>query len=83
MTNIYSLKPLLIVAALLWAGTAADAQVRPNPVYTPGRLTPSQQVAHDIYKELIEINTSVTTGNITDGAAQRRNARILYPNDTG
>ncbi len=27
-----------------------------------------QQKAHDIYKELVEINTSVTTGNITNGA---------------
>src|SRR6185503_17784589 len=39
-----------------------------TPVYTPGQLTPAQQVARDVFKELIEINTSVTTGNITAGA---------------
>jgi acetylornithine deacetylase/succinyl-diaminopimelate desuccinylase-like protein len=51
--------------------SALDAQARPSapaPVYTPGRLTPDQQRARDIYKELIEINTSVTTGNITTAA---------------
>jgi acetylornithine deacetylase/succinyl-diaminopimelate desuccinylase-like protein len=39
-----------------------------TPVYTPGTLTPSQQVTRDILKELIEINTSVMTGNVTAGA---------------
>ena len=69
MTYKSLLKPaLIIVAAIACAGASAQAQARPNPIYTPGRLTPSQQVARDIYKELIEINTSVTTGNITDGA---------------
>lgn len=43
------------------------AQARP-PIYSPGRLTADQQVALGIYKELVEINTSVTTGNITTGA---------------
>ena len=37
-------------------------------IYTPGRLTSTQQMARDIYKELVEINTSVTTGNITNAA---------------
>lgn len=37
-------------------------------VYTPGKLNGDQQVAREIYKELIEINTGVTTGNITTAA---------------
>jgi acetylornithine deacetylase/succinyl-diaminopimelate desuccinylase-like protein len=37
-------------------------------IYTRGRLTADQQIARDIYKELIEINTSVTTGNNTTAA---------------
>ncbi len=35
-------------------------------VYTPGQLKPQQEMAHEIYKELIEINSGVTTGNVTD-----------------
>ena len=37
-------------------------------MYTPGRLTSVQQVAREVYKELIEINSGVTTGNITTAA---------------
>ncbi len=55
-------------ALLLGVATAAHAQAPKSPIYTPGKLTPAQQIAHDVYKEIIEINTSVTTGNITDGA---------------
>jgi len=55
-------------ALLLGAATVVHAQAPKTPVYTPGKLTPAQQIAHDVYKEIIEINTSVTTGNITDGA---------------
>jgi acetylornithine deacetylase/succinyl-diaminopimelate desuccinylase-like protein len=54
-----------LAALLLGATTIAAAQ---SPVYTPGKLTPSQQTTHDLYKELVEINTSVTTGNVTTGA---------------
>ena len=43
------------------------AQTR-TPVYSPGKLTPNQQLAHDIYKELIEINTGMKTGNVTPAA---------------
>ena len=43
------------------------AQAR-TPIYTPGALNQHQQLAHDIYKELIEIKTGVTTGNITTAA---------------
>ena len=55
--------------SLLAVGSlAAHAQASTPAVYTPGRLTPHQQATHDLYKELVEINTSVTTGNITNGA---------------
>lgn len=57
----------LALAALLpaWAG----AQSQPTtPVYTPGKLSPTQEVARGVLKELVEINTSVSTGNITNGA---------------
>lgn len=46
---------------------ALGAQPR-APIYTPGTLTPNQQTAHDIYKELIEIKTGVETGNVTTAA---------------
>ena len=39
-----------------------------TPIYTAGSLNANQQLARDIYKELIEINTGVTTGNITTAA---------------
>ena len=52
----------LLTPALLLAG-ALHAQV-----YTPAALKPHQQLAHDIYKELIEINSGVTTGNVTTAA---------------
>ncbi len=39
-----------------------------GPVYTAGALKPHQQLARSIYKELIEINTGVTTGNVTTAA---------------
>lgn len=55
-------------ALLCAASTAASAQQPTTPVYTPGKLSPAQQVARDVYKELIEINSSVTTGNITNAA---------------
>jgi acetylornithine deacetylase/succinyl-diaminopimelate desuccinylase-like protein len=51
----------------LVASAHLGAQQRPV-VYTPGALTPDQQVAHDIYKELIEIKSGVTTGNVTTAA---------------
>ena len=43
------------------------AQTR-TPVYTPGSLNANQQLARDIYKELIEINTGMTTGSVTPAA---------------
>lgn len=47
---------------------AAPAAAQPRAIYTPGALTPHQQLARDIYKQLIEIKTGVQTGNITDAA---------------
>ena len=38
------------------------------PVYTPGQLTAHQQLAREIYEELVEINTGVETGDITAAA---------------
>ncbi len=56
-----SIRPLFRVVALSFAAaTWLGAQQKP--------LTPNQQMAHDIYKELIEINTSVWTGNTTPAA---------------
>jgi acetylornithine deacetylase/succinyl-diaminopimelate desuccinylase-like protein len=56
-----------LVAALASLPLSLGAQPR-TPVYTPGALNANQQLARDIYKELIEINTGVTTGNITTAA---------------
>jgi acetylornithine deacetylase/succinyl-diaminopimelate desuccinylase-like protein len=52
----------------LLASTTAIAQAPRASIYTPGRLNPNQQLARDIYKELIEINSGVTTGNVTTAA---------------
>src|SRR5690348_2634549 len=52
----------LLTPSLFLAG-ALQAQV-----YTAGALKPHQQLAHDIYKELIEINSGVSTGNVTTAA---------------
>jgi acetylornithine deacetylase/succinyl-diaminopimelate desuccinylase-like protein len=50
--------------ALLVLSVAAS-QAAAQAVYTPGALTPNQLLARDIYKQLVEINTAVTTGNVT------------------
>jgi acetylornithine deacetylase/succinyl-diaminopimelate desuccinylase-like protein len=47
---------------------AANATTGRAPIYTPGKLTADQQVTRELFKELIEINSSVTTGNITTAA---------------
>ena len=54
-------------ALLAFLPLALPAQQR-TPIYTPGALNANQQLAREIYKELIEINTGVTTGNITTAA---------------
>ena len=57
----------LLAALLIAAASTATAQTN-RPVYTPGALTPQQEFARGIYKELVEIQTGVTTGNITTAA---------------
>jgi acetylornithine deacetylase/succinyl-diaminopimelate desuccinylase-like protein len=57
---------LLAVTAALTLPLGLSAQQ--TSIYTPGALNADQQIAHDIYKELIEINTGVTTGNVTTAA---------------
>src|SRR6476661_5842863 len=56
-----------LAAASVCFALPLTAQLR-TPVYTPGALNPNQQLAHDIYKELIEINTGMTTGSVTPAA---------------
>jgi len=56
------LLPVVLTTVALVA-TTAHAQTR--PVYRPGALTAHQQAARDIYRQLVEINTAVTTGNVT------------------
>lgn len=50
----------IVVAALFPAALAAQVQ--------QAALRPEQQLAHDIYKELIEINTADSVGNTTTAA---------------
>jgi acetylornithine deacetylase/succinyl-diaminopimelate desuccinylase-like protein len=57
--------PLLAALAIVSAPSAA---AQSGPVYAPGSLTPNQQLAHDIYKELIELNTGDVTGKVTPAA---------------
>jgi acetylornithine deacetylase/succinyl-diaminopimelate desuccinylase-like protein len=70
----------VVAGALLALPFAAQAQ----PAYTPGVLSPHQRLTRDIYKQLIEINSSVTTGNITTAAqamAQRFREAGIPPAD--
>jgi acetylornithine deacetylase/succinyl-diaminopimelate desuccinylase-like protein len=62
-----ALAALALSAPALSAPAAAQPRAR-APIYTPGALTPHQQLTRDIYEELVEINTGVTTGNITTAA---------------
>ena len=63
------MKPNVMKGWLLSAFLASPlmAQAR-NTGYTPGALTPQQQLTRDIYKQLIESKSAVTTGNTTDAA---------------
>ena len=58
---------LALLAAPILALAAQRQQATP-PVYRAGVLTPNQGLARDIYRELVEINTAVTTGNVTTAA---------------
>ena len=62
-----SLRRILPLLAAIITARGLVAQSG-SPVYTPGHLTSVQQVAREVYKELIEINSGVTTGNITTAA---------------
>ena len=55
------------VAGLLLIASALGAQARQTG-YTPGNLTPHQQLTREIYKQLVEINTANNTGNVTTAA---------------
>ena len=55
-----------LAAALLAAG-AAYGQVRPAAPYTEA-MTPERQAFRDIYKELVEINTTLSAGDCTRAA---------------
>ena len=56
-------KALLTALTMACLALPLSAQSR-TPIYT-GTLNPNQQLAHDIYKELIEINSGMKTGNVT------------------
>ncbi|MDB4898234.1 MAG: peptidase, partial [Gemmatimonadetes bacterium] len=56
---------LLVLCAIAFA---APLSAQRSGVYTPGALTTEQQRTRDIYRELIEINSGVTTGNVTTAA---------------
>jgi acetylornithine deacetylase/succinyl-diaminopimelate desuccinylase-like protein len=51
------MRSLLLVPVLACAAASAAAQ--------SARLTPHQQLAHDIYKQLVEINTVDSVGSVT------------------
>ncbi|MCX5760411.1 MAG: hypothetical protein NTW72_02720, partial [Gemmatimonadetes bacterium] len=61
------MKSCRIAVLLVAVATTVSAQGTKS-VYTPGTLTPQQEFARGIYKELVEIQTGVTTGNITTAA---------------
>jgi len=59
------MRPAALLLGLLPALAAAQPR---SPVYTPGALTPHQQYTREVYKELVEINSGVETGNVTTAA---------------
>jgi acetylornithine deacetylase/succinyl-diaminopimelate desuccinylase-like protein len=59
---------LVVLSLAVATSLSAQGLSQVKGVYTPGQLTPHQQLTRDIYKQLIEINTAVTTGNITTAA---------------
>lgn len=58
---------LLAAAALVSVAVPAQAQMKVEPM---GALRPDQQQFFTLYKELVETDTSPTTGNCTTAAAQ-------------
>jgi acetylornithine deacetylase/succinyl-diaminopimelate desuccinylase-like protein len=57
----------LVALSLSLAAGPLAAQARQTG-YTPGSLTAHQQLTRDIYKQLVEIKSTVYTGNITQAA---------------
>jgi acetylornithine deacetylase/succinyl-diaminopimelate desuccinylase-like protein len=55
-------------AALLLAAALPLAAQPRQTGFTPGSLTPHQQLTREIYKQLVEIKSTVYTGNITQAA---------------
>lgn len=68
-----------ITAAVCLAIPAALVAQTSSPAHTPGALAPHQQLAHDVYKQLIEINSGDKTGNVTTAA----NAAAKWFRDAG
>lgn len=62
------LRIALAVSMVAATSVAAQNQTSVKGVYTPGQLTAHQQLTREIYKQLIEVQSSVTTGNITTAA---------------
>ena len=54
-----------IATAILCSAFAMPLAAQNRPSIYTGTLNPNQQLAHDIYKELIEINSGMKTGNVT------------------
>jgi acetylornithine deacetylase/succinyl-diaminopimelate desuccinylase-like protein len=59
---------------LIAAATAASAQTRPAAPFT-GPMTPDRLAFREIYKELVEINTSLSSGSCTQ-ASEAMAARL-------
>jgi len=62
-------RSLIAVAAVLVAFTNGAVRARQSP------LAPHQQLAHDIYKELIEINTTASKGTTVAARAMEKRFR--------
>jgi acetylornithine deacetylase/succinyl-diaminopimelate desuccinylase-like protein len=60
-TSVLGLGVTMVTASALSAQSRA-------PIFNPASLTAQQQLSREIYKELVEINTGVETGNITTAA---------------
>lgn len=67
MRNLPTMRIIAFATVSLLALSGTLGAQQPS-VYKPGALDENQRLAREIYKELIEINTSVTTGNITTAA---------------
>src|SRR5678815_6014618 len=60
---------LPLIASIVVAGSVAPAAAEPAP-------PPAQQLMRDVYKQLVEINTTQSTGD-TYAAAQAMGKRLL------